>query len=232
MPPRKFIESLNDAIEGLIRIFQEQRNMKLHLIGSLFLLVLGLSIGMGKMELLLLFIVLGLILLMEAINSSIEKTLDFFHPHYDTTIKIIKDMWAGAVLFSGILAGCVVYLLFVPYLRIPIENGIMRLKNAHWYLSFFTLLFIIALVIMIKTIFQRGRPLRGGLPSGHSAVAFSIWTIVLLLKPDLFIATIVFLLAVLVSASRIKQGIHSFYEVLLGALIGFFLTLLIFQIFT
>jgi diacylglycerol kinase (ATP) len=197
----------------------------------IFLLLLGLFLGMSKIELIILFIATGVILLMETINSCIEDVLDFLHPEYNPKIKVIKDMWAGAVLFSGILAGIVCYLLFSSYLIIPVENGIQRLKETHWHLTFFTLLLVISIVIIIKAFFHKGRPLRGGLPSGHSAVAFSIWTIVLFLQPNIVvIATLVLILAILIAVSRIRQDIHSVSEVFFGALIGILITLLILQI--
>jgi diacylglycerol kinase (ATP) len=230
MGKRKFIESLNDAIDGLIKIFREQKNMRFHFLVVIFLLLLGLFLGMSKIELIILFIATGVILLMETINSCIEDVLDFLHPEYNPKIKVIKDMWAGAVLFSGILAGIVCYLLFSSYLVIPVENGIQRLKETYWYFTFFTLLLVISIVIIIKAFFHKGRPLRGGLPSGHSAVAFSIWTMVLFLQPNIVIATLVLILAILIAVSRIRQDIHSVSEVFLGALIGILITLLIFQI--
>jgi diacylglycerol kinase (ATP) len=130
----------------------------------------------------------------------------------------------------GLLSFVIAYLLLAPKLEAPIQNGFERLKGADWYISFFTLLFVIAAVIVIKTIFHRGKPLRGGLPSGHAALAFSIWMMITLLKSDPLLSILVFLLALMISASRLKEGIHNLLEVFLGAILGVLITILIFQL--
>jgi diacylglycerol kinase (ATP) len=84
---------------------------------------------------------------------------------------------------------------------------------------------------MGKSFSKKGTPLRGGMPSGHSAVAFSIWTIIILVTRNPLVGLLTLIVAVLVAQSRVRQEIHSGWEVVVGSLLGILATLLCFQVF-
>jgi diacylglycerol kinase (ATP) len=84
---------------------------------------------------------------------------------------------------------------------------------------------------MGKAFSKKGTPLRGGMPSGHSALAFSIWTIIVLVTKNSLVAFLTFIVAFLVAQSRVRQSIHSAWEVVVGGIIGVLATLLCFQVF-
>ncbi len=69
--------------------------------------------------------------------------------------------------------------------------------------------------------FNKGTPLEGGMPSGHSAIAFAVFGILLYMTSDIRILGLAFFMALLVAQSRVKAGIHSFKEVLAGGFLGF-----------
>jgi len=68
------------------------------------------------------------------------------------------------------------------------------------------------------------------MPSGHSAIAFSIWAALSLIYPNSLVIFLVFILALLVSRSRVRDNVHSALEVFTGGLMGALITLLVFQI--
>ena len=91
---------------------------------------------------------------------------------------------------------------------------------------------VIIAVIAIKAATGQGTPLRGGLPSGHAALAFAAWIAITYAAGAghrFLVSTIAFLAALLVAQTRVESGIHSSLEVLLGGLLGALLTLAIFQ---
>lgn len=232
MKERNFFQRLNDAIEGLISIFREQKNMKLHLLVGVLIIALAVFLGLKKVEFVILVLAISFILFAEMLNSSLEWLLNFVHPEYHPALRKIKDALAGSVLFTGIVVFTLSYFLFSPYLVPIVQNGLHRLKGAQWHLAFFTFLLVISAVIISKAFFQKGRPLRGGVPSGHSALAFSIWTMVTLLAENSLLSLLVFFLALMVSASRWKEGIHNLWEIILGGMLGFLITITIFQFFS
>jgi diacylglycerol kinase (ATP) len=90
-------------------------------------------------------------------------------------------------------------------------------------------------VIALKAYTGRGRPLRGGLPSGHAAVAFAGWMAATYILGDsthwFLISSLTFIMALLVAQTRIEAGIHSFLEVVSGGVLGALVTLVLFKLF-
>jgi diacylglycerol kinase (ATP) len=67
------------------------------------------------------------------------------------------------------------------------------------------------------------------MPSGHSAVAFSIWTLIALISQNALVVFTVFILSFLVAQSRVGRHYHSIWEVFIGAAIGITVTLMIYR---
>ena len=90
-------------------------------------------------------------------------------------------------------------------------------------------------VVAVKAYTGRGTPLRGGLPSGHAAVAFSGWMAATLVLDDsshrFLISSLTFIMALLVAQTRVETGVHSASEVASGAALGALTTLFLFQAF-
>ena len=89
-------------------------------------------------------------------------------------------------------------------------------------------------VIATKALTGSGTPLRGGLPSGHAAVAFAGWMAVTLILDDVdhrfLISSVTFIMALLVAQTRVESGVHSSTEVLYGGLLGALVALAVFQV--
>lgn len=66
------------------------------------------------MEWLIILLFFGLVIGLEALNTSIEKLADVVQPNSDKRIRIVKDLSAGAVLFSAICAMIAGTLIFLP----------------------------------------------------------------------------------------------------------------------
>ena len=91
---------------------------------------------------------------------------------------------------------------------------------------------VILLTIVFKTLLYKGRgtPFQGGVVSGHAAVSFCIATIIAFIANNMLVSTLAFFMAILVGESRIEGQIHSFMEVITGALLGIGIGVLVFQI--
>ena len=153
-------------------------------------------------------------------------------PDFHPLARIIKDVAAGCVLISTIFAVIAGYLVFSKYLiNFELEQILLRVQYSPWHATFASLLLVIFLVLMGKSFSKKGTPLRGGMPSGHSAIAFSIWTIIALITRNSMVVLLTLVVAVLVAQSRIRQEIHTGWEVVVGSLLGVIATLLCFQIF-
>lgn len=124
------------------------------------------------------------------------------------------------------------YLLFSKYLTTPLSSLLREAKEYSGHLALVSLLLVVIGVVILKASVGKGRPLHGGMPSGHSAVAYSLWTSILLLSGDPVVVLLAFLMATMVSHSRLTAGIHTKAEVFFGAILGIGVTFLIFYLYT
>ena len=229
MQQQSLVESFNAAIEGFVYVFKSQRNMRVHFLMGLFAVLLGILLKFTYIELIALCLTIAFVLFAEMFNTAVEYTVDMVSQGYHPLARIVKDIGAGAVLLSAMTAVMVGYILFASRVGIRIVDNIAKIRESSWHITFIILILILAIVVLSKLFLHRGTPLRGGMPSGHSAIAFSIWTIISLLYPNGLVIFLVFILAVLVARSRVSAKVHSLMEVFIGALIGIMVTVFIFQ---
>jgi Diacylglycerol kinase len=205
--------------------------MRIHFLIAILILLLGIYLNFAPLELMILLITIALVLVAEMINTAIELIVDIivkmeFHP----IAKVIKDASAGAVLLTVINAIIVGYLLFAGKMPFTLQDGITRLGNSPWHLTFITIIVVLSLTIIGKVTLRRGTPLHGGMPSGHSAVAFAMWTVITFLTHNAIVMLLSFVMAFLIARHRVKDAIHTLWEVVAGAILGILSTALIFQL--
>ncbi len=230
MTQQKLVESLNSAVEGFIYVLKTQRSMRLHFLFATLVLTLGLYLNLPKVELLLLVGAISLVLVLEMVNTAIELTVDLIKNMYHPLARIIKDVTAGAVFLSALNAAVVGYVVFSGRLGIHVADGITRIMHSPWYVTFISLLVVLLVVLMGKVFFHKGTPFRGGMPSGHAAFAFSLWTVIVFSTGNGLVMFLSFVLAFLIARHRMKDNIHTLWEVLAGALLGVLVTALVFQL--
>ncbi|MFZ5965912.1 MAG: diacylglycerol kinase [Bacillota bacterium] len=230
MRVRKLLDSFNYAIDGIIHTLKTQRNMRIHFTMAIVVLFVSLFFNLSKLEILLLFFTISLVIIAEMVNTSIEATIDLITKDYHELAKIAKNVAAGAVLISAMNATVVAYVIFFDKLNLVTEIVLHRVRQMPIHITFISLAIVILLVISLKAYFGKGTPLKGGMPSGHTAIAFSIVTSVAFMSENTFIISLCFIMALLVAQSRIEAGIHNFFQVVVGAIVGTFITVFIFQI--
>ena len=231
MKNKHFVESLNAAVEGFIYVLKTQRNMRIHFLFAVFILILGLYINLSKPDLLFIFLAACLVLICEMINTCVELTIDLIKNAFHPLAKIIKDISAGAVFISALNALVVGYIIFSKNLSIiRFDDGIIKIRQSSWHVTFIALITVLFFVVVGKVLSKKGTPFRGGMPSGHAAFAFSLWTIVSFFTKQGLVSALTFLMAVLIARHRVITKIHTVWEVVVGSVLGILTTALVFQV--
>jgi diacylglycerol kinase (ATP) len=229
------IESINYALEGIIHVLRTHRNMRIHFVAAFVVLAAAVWSGVDRVELVALLLSIAFVLIAEMINSAIEQAIDVATTSFDPLAKLAKDIAAGAVLIAAINAVAVGYLVFAHKLGTKASDLTDRLRDAPAEVTIIALILTTLIVIATKAYTGRGRPLRGGLPSGHAAVAFAGWMAATYLVKDsshrFLVSAIMLLMALLVAQTRVEAGVHSALEVAYGGVLGALTALVIFQLF-
>ncbi|GAA0068910.1 diacylglycerol kinase [Clostridium sardiniense] len=228
---KKIVDSFNNAIDGIIYTVRTQRNMKIHMVLTLLVLIACLCFDVSKSEFLILAVTITMVIGAELLNTAIEAVVDMNIKHYHPLAKISKNVAAGAVLLTAINAVVVGYIIFWDKLSNLSLILLHKIKGSEPYTIFIVLVIVCIVTIIVKAIFGEGTPLKGGMPSGHSALAFSLATAISLITEEPICIILSFIMAIITAQSRVDSEVHSTFEVIVGALFGILITLLIFTIF-
>ena len=227
------IESFNFAIEGVIHVLRTHRNMRLHFAAAVVVIVVAVAVGVSKIELSVLLISIAFVLVAEMINTAIEGAIDAATTAFDPMAKLAKDIAAGAVLIAAVNAVAVGYLVFAGKAADKTAEVLDRVRGAPAQITLVALVLTVIIVIATKAWTGRGTPLRGGLPSGHAAVAFAGWMAATYIVNDshrFIVSALTFIMALLVAQTRVESGVHSALEVAYGGALGALVTLAVFQL--
>lgn len=111
-----FLRSFIYAMAGWRSAVRTQRNFRIHLLVTVMVVVAGYHFSISRTEWCFVLLCIGLVLSAELFNSSIETMIDLVHPERHPLAGRTKDMAAGAVLITAIMAVIIGLIIFLPYL--------------------------------------------------------------------------------------------------------------------
>jgi diacylglycerol kinase len=121
-----FKDSVLCATRGLFRGISNERNIKIQLIMGFIIILTGILLGISKVSLITIIIVCFLVVILEMFNRGFEKLIDLISPEYNKEFGRVKDVMAGVVLLTFIMAMIVsVLILYEPginFLKIASKN--------------------------------------------------------------------------------------------------------------
>ena len=186
------------AIEGVVHVFRTQRHMRFHFLTMVLVLVVSLVFKLKREEVIVLLFTISLVLAAEMFNTAIEAVVDLVTQTYHPLAKFAKDIAAGAVLITTINALAVGFLLFPGGSRLSLLNEEAKLRSPGWpTVASVTFLLLGIMVLMWKVAGGKGKLLKGGVVSGHSAVGFFLATTIMFMTGKVAIGILAFLMAVL-----------------------------------
>lgn len=117
--PQKFnvknrLRSFSFAINGVILFFRNEHQARVHALIAAVVVVLGFVLELSYFEWIAIILSIGLVLVSEMLNTSIESICDFMHPEINPRIKTIKDLSAGGVLLAALTALVIGLVIFGP----------------------------------------------------------------------------------------------------------------------
>ena len=111
---KKIINSFKYAFQGIITSFKTERNMKMHILIMLLVILAGIILKISKSEWIVCIILFGLVITAELFNTAIETTIDMITTEKNEKAKIAKDVAAGAVLVTAIASAIIGLMIFIP----------------------------------------------------------------------------------------------------------------------
>jgi len=225
--------SFEHAYRGVVSAVRTQRNMRFHVLAAVGVLVLSLLVGVSELELAVLVLTILMVFVTEMLNTAMEFVVDLVTTEYHPLAKLAKDVSAGAVLVSSVGAVLVGYLVLADDLGPLSMETLNSIRRWPGHLTLVALGVVVLVVVLGKALTRSPNSFYGGMPSGHAAVAFAGWVAASFIAAEGryagLVSLISLLMALLVCQSRIEGGIHSPFQVVVGAAVGALLTVSIFQ---
>ena len=109
--------SLNYALAGWLYMLRRQKNTRIMSVVSIAIFIIGLWLGISRIEWALLIVVITIVWLAEFINAGIEAAIDIAAPDIHPMAQVGKDVASAAVLL-GVLSSVLVGILILapPFL--------------------------------------------------------------------------------------------------------------------
>ena len=111
---RKRLKSFGFAFNGLIILFREEHNSRIHFITAFFIVIAGFWLKISTIEWVAVIFAIGLVITLEIINSAIENMADFISCEKHEMIKKIKYLAAAGVLVGAITSLTIGVIIFLP----------------------------------------------------------------------------------------------------------------------
>lgn len=108
--------SFGYAFSGIFAGIKKERNMKIHCVAAAAVIAAGLFFHIAIWEWCICFLLFGLILALELVNTAIEAVVDLVTEERRPLAKLAKDTAAGAVLIAALMAAVTGLLIFLPKL--------------------------------------------------------------------------------------------------------------------
>lgn len=216
----RWLRAAGNAIEGILVATRRERHLRFHLFAAFCILLFCFVVGLDKTEFVIILLTVLLVIVTEMVNTALESATDVLSRAQNFRIKIAKDIAAGAVLVAAAGALVIGYLILTPYV-LDILTGEFRVaRHQPENVAVLALIIVVLLVVFLKTLFLKEDNIRGGFPSGHTAIAFSLLVSAVHLLENLYLLAMLLFLALVVSGYRLSLRHHRVGDVLGGAVVG------------
>ncbi|MCP4337175.1 MAG: diacylglycerol kinase family protein [Mycoplasma sp.] len=121
----RVIQKFMYAIIGIWITIKEERSLLSHLIISVIVIGLGVSVRLSLNRWAILILTISIVIGFEVINTSVEALVDMISFRYNLKVKKVKDIAAGATLVVSIAAFAIGLIIFIPEL-IELKEGIKK----------------------------------------------------------------------------------------------------------
>ena len=112
---RQFTKSFSYAVRGLRYVIRNEKNFQNELAMGILVVAAMIYFQVTRAEMIVLAIIIMAVLIMELVNTILERVVDILKPRVHPYARLIKDLMAASVLLTSILAVIIGVLIFFPY---------------------------------------------------------------------------------------------------------------------
>ena len=110
---KRFLNSFRFSWDGLKYAYKYEQSMTIHLVCTIFVIILGIWLKISALEWAICILGLGIIMAIELLNTAVEAVVDLASPEIHPLAKIAKDTASASVgifSFITILVDCFIFI--------------------------------------------------------------------------------------------------------------------------
>lgn len=227
---KTFFTAFRHALDGVIKAFKTERNLRIDYVIGLFVLICSLFFDFTKTEFACLCLTIGFVIFAEMINSTVEYIVDLITDKYDDRAKAAKDIAAGGVLIASVVAVIVAFFLFADKLTMATTSVISTIFSSNIYILFTIIFAVILLAVILKGFLGNGSNYSMAYPSARVALAFGLTTYVYIITRSILVGGVALILSIIIAQIRVENTKTRPIYMVISAIIGILVVLIIYQI--
>ncbi|MBI4142747.1 diacylglycerol kinase [Candidatus Uhrbacteria bacterium] len=114
----RFTRSFRFALRGFAIVWSGEQNFRIQVVVFLAVFAVASMVRVRAWEFVAIALAGGLVLVLECINSAVERLVDLVQPRLHGYVRDIKDIMAAAVLVSSLAAVIIGFVILIPYFRV------------------------------------------------------------------------------------------------------------------
>ena len=113
---KRLTNSFKYAFEGILQAYVGEQNLKIHTVIAILVIIFGFILKISYTEWLVCLVLIGLVLMAEFFNTSIEYLVDLVSPEIHPLAKATKDTASAGVIMMAIISAIIGLIIFIPKL--------------------------------------------------------------------------------------------------------------------
>jgi diacylglycerol kinase len=113
---KQLFKSIRYAGKGLVYAFTHEQNFRIQIIFAVLIIGAMFLFGIRTSEKIVVLLLITLVIILELLNTAIEKFMDLLKPRLHEYVEVIKDVMAAAVFVASLASLISGLIIFVPYI--------------------------------------------------------------------------------------------------------------------
>lgn len=150
MKNKSFFASVKHAYDGVKYTARVERNFRFDIAAALYVLWFSAAYGLSRTEWAVILITIGIMLVVETVNTAVEQAVDAAVRGYEIHAKHAKDAAAGASLIFAVASVAVAIAIFFDLDRL--RNAFVNIVSSYVLIISFILitLFVVKMFLKLK----------------------------------------------------------------------------------
>ena len=113
---RTFIDSVKNCLDGINYVLANENNFVREIILGICAILMSYFLHITRIEWIIVLLLINFVLIIELLNTALEKVVDLYTTKYNEIAKVVKDVASASVFLMSLFSAIIGFLIFMPYI--------------------------------------------------------------------------------------------------------------------